>query len=65
MNVTVPVGVVPPAGGVTVAVNVTLVPTVTFVALAVSAVALVADTTVTEFAPVALVYVSAPDTSGV
>ena len=45
--------------------NVTLAPTVSFVALAVSAVALVADTTVTEFAPVALVYVSAPDTSGV
>ena len=57
MNVTLPVGVIPPVGGVTVAVNVTLVPTVTFVALATNAVPLPAEVTVTEFAPVAFVYV--------
>ena len=55
MNVTLPVGVIPPVGGVTVAVNVTLVPTTTFVALAVSTLELVAEFTVTEFAPAALV----------
>jgi hypothetical protein len=65
MNVTLPVGVTPPAGGVTVAVNVTLVPTVTLVALAVSAVPLLAELTVTELAPVAFVYVWAPAASGV
>jgi len=53
MNVTVPVGVVPPAGGVTVAVNVTLAPAFTVAALAISAVKLVAETTFTEFDPAA------------
>jgi hypothetical protein len=57
IKVTVPVGVVPPVGGVTVAVNVTVVPTLTLVALAVSTFVLVAEFTVTELAPVALVYV--------
>jgi hypothetical protein len=65
MNVTFPVGVVPPTGGVTVAVNVTLAPTVTLAALAVSTLELVAEFTVTELAPVAFVYVSAPAASGV
>ena len=65
MNVTVPVGVVPPDGGVTVAVNITLVLTVTLVALATSDVPLPAELTVTKLAPVAFVYVSAPAVSGV
>jgi hypothetical protein len=65
MNVTDPVGVVPPTGGVTVAVNVMLVPAVTLVALAVSTLELAAEFTITELAPVAVVYVWAPATSGV
>jgi hypothetical protein len=65
MNVTVPVGVVPPVGGATVTVNVTLVPTLKLVALAVSTVELAAELTITEFEPVAFVYVSAPVVSGV
>jgi hypothetical protein len=65
MNVTVPDGVVPPAGGATVAVNVTLVPAVTLVALAISAVELVAETTFTELDPVAELYVEELLESGV
>jgi hypothetical protein len=47
MNVTVPVGVVPPVGGTTVAVNVTLLPTVMLLAVVISVVVLVPIAAVT------------------